>query len=314
MGDFLMGISNILQFIGVLITILAAAAMGFIEHNNQKPNKKSFTIIVFFGGFLALLGQWYSTKDNDNKTTTIIEQGKQIDSLSLANLFLSQGNSTKLDQSLSQLDSIIDNSMITLGNLEGQSDKLSNVYKKAKQIQDYNTGGNSFAVVEKIFLPSNAGYISFFVSNHGDYPLYNLNIGIDEKERHFLKRPRHIRSFDDILKPSPNTYNIPMLKPDDGWVRLGDIKLPTRDSINFGASCKAKNGGVYQTIIAMRNRASQDWTFATQVKRGKQIVYEKIDPGFPHSQKNIKWDIDFGIPEGFPIPDSILDKYYPIKN
>ena len=76
MGTFLIGISSILQFIGVLITIAATAAMGFIEYNNQKPNKKSFALLAFFGGFLALLGQCYSTKDNNNKTTTIIEQGK----------------------------------------------------------------------------------------------------------------------------------------------------------------------------------------------------------------------------------------------
>ena len=123
METFLIDISSKLQFIGVLVTIGAAAAMGFIEHNNQKPHKKNFALLALIGGFLALLGQCYSTKDNDNKTATIIEQGNKIDSLSAINVFLSQGNSTKLDQSLVQLDSIIDNSMITLVKLKGQSDK-----------------------------------------------------------------------------------------------------------------------------------------------------------------------------------------------
>jgi len=314
MTIFLKSISIWLQFGGSVITVLSGLGFGFLEYYKLTPNKKTFALIACLGGLLSALGAYYSGKDTDDKTKTIIEQGRKIDSLSVVNVILSRSNSTKLDQSLLQLDSIIGNSIFTLGKLEGQSNKLSTVYLKAKEIQDYNTGGNSFAVVENIFLPANENFLSFFVSNHGDYPLYNLKISIDEKEKKYLKRQNFFKSFDEVLKPSTYTYNLPMLKPDDGWVRLEDIRLPTKDSINFGVSCKAQNGVVHQTIIAMKIIPSQDWTFATQVKRGEKVVYEKIDSDFPYVRENIKWEIDFGIPIGFPIPDSILDKFYPIKN
>jgi hypothetical protein len=312
MTSFLISVSSVLQIFGVLVTLAAAAAMAYIEHNNLKPNKKNFGYLALFGGILALVGQYYSTKDNDSKTERIIEQGKKIDSLSAVNVFLSQGNSTKLDQSLSQLDSIIDNSMITLGKLAGQSDKLSNVYQKSKQIQDYNTGGSSFPVIN-VMTEFKEGYFSFFAENKGKYPLYNLYVAVSEKETHYLKRKKYVRSLSELSTFNTKPHHFEILKPNDGWVYFGDVEIPKKDSINFGISCNANNGGVYQTIIAMKDKYS-NWKYAMQVKRGKKIIYEDIEPTFPYKQKNIKWDIYFGIPEGMPLPDSILDKFYPIKN
>ena len=54
MISFLISISTVLQIIGVLITLAAAAAMGYIEHNKLTPNKKNFAYMALFGGVLTL--------------------------------------------------------------------------------------------------------------------------------------------------------------------------------------------------------------------------------------------------------------------
>ncbi|MBC7775624.1 MAG: hypothetical protein H7246_09310 [Phycisphaerae bacterium] len=289
MTSFLISLSSALQIFGVLITLAAAAAMGYIEHNKLTPNKKNFGYLALFGGILALVGQYYSTKDNDNKTEIIIEQGKKIDSLSVVNVFLSRGNSTKLDQSLSQLDSIIDNSIITFGKLERQSNKLSDVYQKAKQIQDYNTGGNSFGVVTAInVIKTN---FSFFIENKGNYPLYKLNIVIFEEGDHHTQRKAIVNTLGDMKNTAyeNSTYNIDVLKPNDPYY-LGDIEIPAyKDSINYRIIYESNNGNIQEALIALKDKLYNTWTFAVQVKRNNKVVYEEIEADFPHRSKEINW-------------------------
>jgi hypothetical protein len=129
MTSFLISIANVLQVVGVLIAIAAAAAMGYIEHKKLTPNKKNFALIAFFGGFLSLLGQCYSTKDNDNKTAIIIQQGEKI-----------KDAQTKQTQNLDEL--IIKSDQRTVESLEERERVLNEFDKVSARLSQITENEN----------------------------------------------------------------------------------------------------------------------------------------------------------------------------
>ena len=300
--------SHIIALFGGLITAFASAFVLYFDDPRlqMRANKKTFAIISVIGGFLTAMAALLSTLQSDADKKTIAELSKltnnKIDTVS-----------SKSDKLLTKNDTIIILNT-KINELSEEIISLSRrISEQSKVIENQITGGLSFPVVTISSLGFN--HFSVLVDNRGEFPLHNLNIELFEKEALYTQK-RKIRSLSEAFTLAGQySYHQDFLSQKSGQLYLGDIPIPIgKDSINYFISLKANNGNYYESLILMKDKKNiGNWTWAWIVKEGKKIIAQYKDKRFPHELNTVKWDIDFGLPEGAKIPDSIIDKFYPKK-
>ena len=280
--------SNAWVLVGGVITIFLGLTIAFIEHKKLIPQKITFGIILAMAGFISSISSYIASIENDEKTEKIIKANIKIDSLveinnSLAktNNDLSNSNSSKLDKSLENLEEIISKSSRLLSNIKSQSNKLERVTNINREIQDYQTGGNSYPFFF-ITLSKKINSLNVFMSTEGSNPIRNLQFTvIDEldtiRKRILYNNPLDINyailtGYKDIAQPKLASL-------------MGDFQfIPTKDSLIYVIQSFANNGNFVQIIKkklgVRKNRIV--WLDATQIKRNdmgqQKILYENIDP------------------------------------
>jgi hypothetical protein len=159
------------------------------------------------------------------------------------------------------------------------------------------TGGNSFAYIE--LFPQEDNSFNFILMHKGDYPLYDVNVVVVDKEK-----------FDDFLRTDSSQDYI---KNKDTFAIVGYSSIATKDVGNLFVNGASKIANIklyaipesqkFEVFIAARNgsvtasvrfrRIKEKWTTAVKAIRvnTNETVYENISPDFPrNSNGEVDWN------------------------
>lgn len=169
----------------------------------------------------------------------------------------------KVDQGLTSIEAAVNSS-------------IANLEAKTTEVINNVTGGDSACYVFGP-TPESDRWIGLLIVHVGKYPLYEVTCRVTELD-----------IFEEMLNNNePLTENdrsefrfaIGPLAPNMGRRAPIDLPLGPKDSRRFNLFFTARNGSTTQLIRC--KKIDGEWKFATQLKRSDQVLYERIDDGYP---------------------------------
>lgn len=160
--------------------------------------------------------------------------------------------------------------------------------EKAQETLNYQTGGDSYPSISFIGFRSDDTSTEFNVQvwNHGDYPMYELNIFLDptlEEWETATPSAGTGTSFQDLgLRAMEQTKKSgPIeLSPGERQV-LGSFKVDSIDKLDFSISMQARNGYWSQTL--RYRKVESEWIESSQIRTNTgEVLLEYSRDGYPN--------------------------------
>lgn len=229
-------------------------------------------LFSFIGGLMMFIRTNESNRALKEKTEETIKSSEH-------NIILSTDNKNLITQNLSLTE--INNSL-SQKNIEliHQNIDLTNSLKRQSEIINSNvTGGNSFCLIQLSFVSSDEFRI--ILINEGEFPLYNIQVRIVDLDEFRTIENATLKSL------TKNVFHISELSGRIATI-IGVINLNNREeSAGFNIFYDAKNGSFTQ-LLRLR-KSLNGWYQASRVERNNEIIYEKIDEGYPIAGNEDIW-------------------------
>jgi len=157
---------------------------------------------------------------------------------------------------------------------------------KAEETLLHLTGGEGFTKVELAGLDDsnpNANSAWLVVSNDNPHPLYDISLAISDLEmRRKLESqgiPTEISCLRSLKSLAPFSLGPNQVKSFMDW------RIPSGGRLSYGINVTARNGAWFQALRCRHDGIK--WTSAWQVMKGRDIVAEKIEPGYPRDANGL---------------------------
>jgi hypothetical protein len=163
------------------------------------------------------------------------------------------------------------------GDLAGIQERIASVLEHlnatAAELTDRVTGGSSFAVARVTDMPAKPGWLCLVVEPVGKYPLYEVRATVKKlgAEIKFSDWPTYKEFAADL--------DIGALSPGQGRVIHFALPGEHASQLDLAVYFYARNGNWTQLILA--RKSSEKWLQATRGTRDGQLLYERIDVGYP---------------------------------
>ena len=243
------------------------------------------------------LSSWQIDKDNKWKATklifslVIIGIGSTLSyySVQLSSKISSQHLITELNKIQSQNDQLQNGLAVTKKELSDNNHELVKKSEKIAELNDFIlssvTGGENHG---KLFtsLPNKNNFIDIMFVNNGKYPLYDVTINMEDKEKlvenleKLSANPNSFSSakeFFNLTQKGSIQFNIGNVGPSQ-VILLGGLTIPDTDKRTFNIRIMARNGTIHSSVKYQRFNGG--WKMAVQESIGGKIVHEDIDPEF----------------------------------
>lgn len=169
----------------------------------------------------------------------------------------------KVDQGLTSIEIAINNS---IANLETRTNEVINNV----------TGGDSACYV---FGPTPEAdrWSGLLIVHVGKYPLYEVTCRITELDIF----EEMLKNNESLTENDRSEFRFPIGSLAPNMARRAPIDLPLGpgESRRFNLFFTARNGSTTQLIRC--KKINGQWKFATQLMRDSQVLYERIDEGYP---------------------------------
>lgn len=180
--------------------------------------------------------------------------------------------------------------------LNVKSDKLIEVQE---ELLKYSSGGDSFGEVELLRISDGKDdfYETFYFSNKGEYPLYDVSVTVLDRNQldlDAIKKRDGLATVEDIQKYK--TYKLGNIGVNGGTTFNQVFTIPKNLMQDYLFSINTKNGHFSQQLkfIAIDNtllKATKINTIDTTGKKQIEILVEKVDENFPGVKEGkIDWE------------------------
>lgn len=236
-------------------------------------------IFIGFGVIFSFIGGIIIFARTNEYNDTLKQKAIINENLTNENLNLTKDNKTLITQNI-EMTTLNGNLIQKNLELSEQNIQLSNNIKEQSEIINSNiTGGDSFCHLQLSYAGINN--FNIVLVNEGNFPMSKIQVRIvDLDELHATK----IHTLESLTK---NTFNVDELSGKMAQI-IGNLQLtPQTNEVNLNIFINAKNGNFIQ--LSRLRKFDNVWHFANRVKKGDQILLEKIDEKFPVKTPDEIW-------------------------
>lgn len=173
-----------------------------------------------------------------------------------------------------------------LGTIETSiKDTLAKLDATAIQLSGHITGGDSVCY---FFGPSTREEVwgGMLVFHYGNHPLYEVVARVCDIDE-FVKY-KDLTTQELLLPGVDQIVQLGNLVPEHARFSPISLSLGKGEYRRFNIFFTARNGSFSQLLRC--KRVDGQWTFATRVTRGNDVVLEKVDDQFLQGSSEVNWD------------------------
>lgn len=147
------------------------------------------------------------------------------------------------------------------------------------------TGGDSFCHLSLTNASAERNTVHVSFVHKGKYPMYDVQARVVDLAQ-FGKLPAEA-SLATILS---HDLTVPLgtMVPGTASTMPNELKMGPTSVREFNVFLSARSG-LFQQLLRCR-KVGGAWVFATKVTRGREVLYEQVDPGYPRDERGeIDW-------------------------